>query len=148
MEIAHNYKRGDVSVFSTIKNVGFRLKGDLVQKKYARAIYPPFFFWALLRVMGASGGPLALLQVKKGAFITARELSHKKLKEVLNKNNKTVQRGLRRGSNSLVLFLHNRLSISDMLVYCCCRKFWHVGSHAESPVAFACAWRANFDIFS
>ena len=35
--------------------------------------------------MGASGGPLALLQVKKGAFITARELSHKKLIEVLNK---------------------------------------------------------------
>ena len=37
---------------------------------------PPLFFWALLRVMGASGGPLVLLQVKKGAFITARELSH------------------------------------------------------------------------
>ena len=29
--------------------------------------------------MGASGGPLVLLQVKKGAFITARELSHKKV---------------------------------------------------------------------
>ena len=63
-------------------------------------------------------------------------------------NNETVQRGLRRGSNSLVLFLHNRPSISDMLVYYCCRKVWHVGSHAESPVAFACAWRANFDMFA
>ena len=92
--------------------------------------------------MGASGGPLVLLQVKKGAFITARELSHKKLKEDLNKNNETAQRGLRRG------FLHSSLPISDMLVYYCCRKVWHVGSHAESPVAFACAWRANFDMFA
>ena len=98
--------------------------------------------------MGASGGPLVLLQVKKGAFITARELSHKKLKEDLQQNNETVQRGFRRGSNSLVLSLHNRPSISDMLVYYCCRKVWHVGSHAESPVAFACAWRANFDMFA
>ena len=46
-----------------------KFKGDL----------PPPFFWALLRVMGASGGPLVLLQVKKGAFITARELSHRKV---------------------------------------------------------------------
>ena len=59
-----------------------RILGGLI-----RAIYPPFFFWALLRVMGASGGPLVLLQVKKGAFITARELSHKKLKELLQQNN-------------------------------------------------------------
>ena len=42
-----------------------------------RAIYPPFFWGALLRVMGAPGGPLVLLQVKKGAFITARELYHR-----------------------------------------------------------------------
>jgi hypothetical protein len=37
--------------------------------------------------MGASGGELVLLQVKKGAFITARVLSHKKLKELLQQNN-------------------------------------------------------------
>jgi hypothetical protein len=59
-----------------------------------RAIYPPPFFWALLRVMGASGGPLVLLQVKKGAFITARELSHKKLKELFHKKMILRERGL------------------------------------------------------
>ena len=58
-----------------------QLRGNCGQ--ILRAIYPPPFFGALLRVMGASGGALALFQVKKGAFITARELSHKKLKEVL-----------------------------------------------------------------
>ena len=59
-------------------------KGDL----------PPPFFWALLRVMGASGGPLVLLQVKKAAFITARELSHKKLKELVHKTMILRERGL------------------------------------------------------
>ena len=44
--------------------------------------------------MGASGGPLVLLQVKKGAFITARELSHKKLKELLHKTMVLRERGL------------------------------------------------------
>ena len=44
--------------------------------------------------MGASGGPLVLLQVKKGAFITARELSHKKLKELVNKTMVLRERGL------------------------------------------------------
>ena len=44
--------------------------------------------------MGASGGALVLLQVKKGAFITARELSHKKLKEDLQQNNETARERL------------------------------------------------------
>ena len=38
--------------------------------------------------MGASGGALVLLQVKKGAFITARELSHKKLKGIFQQKMK------------------------------------------------------------
>ena len=44
--------------------------------------------------MGASGGALVLLQVKKGAFITARELSHKKLKELFHKKMVLRERGL------------------------------------------------------
>ena len=65
---------------------------------YVAATQPSLFFGALLRVMGASGGPLVLLQVKKGAFITARELSHKKLRGLLHK-----AMVLREGGLSLLL---------------------------------------------
>jgi hypothetical protein len=64
------------------------------KSKISKGDLPPPFFWALLRVMGASGGPLVLLQVKKGAFITARELSHKKLKELFHKKIILRERGL------------------------------------------------------
>ena len=71
-----------------------RILAKRPRAKIVRAIYPPLFFWALLRVMGASGGPLVLLQVKKGAFITARRASHKKLKRISNKKMILRERGL------------------------------------------------------
>jgi hypothetical protein len=67
---------------SGLMKVGLCRKGDL----------PPPFFWALLRVMGASGGPLVLLQVKKGAFITARELYHRKVCTDLSTQQMLVER--------------------------------------------------------
>ena len=120
----------------------------LHQYQYVGATQTPFFFWGAAACHGGVGGAIGPIANKEGRFYNRPGVVTQKAERDLPTKNETVQRDLRRGPNSLVLFLHNRLSVSDMLVYYCCRKVWHVGSHAESPVAFACAWRATFHIFA
>ena len=83
---------------------------------------PPFLGGAAA-CHGGVGGAIGPIASKEGRFYNRPGVVTQKAERDSPQNNETVQRGLRRGSNSLVLFLHNRLPISDRIFYYFCRTF-------------------------